>query len=632
MAQNNEELIRLKQLGRRALLLGGGQLALFGLIAGQLYKLQVLESDKYKLLAEENRINIKLLTPPRGQILDRFGVQLAVNEQNYRVVLTREQTPDVDATLDRLGQILSIGEEERARVLRDVRRNRAFVPVTVAENLTWEQVSRIEVNAPDLPGIAIEVGQTRLYPYGTLLSHILGYVAVVSEAELQGSDDPLLQLPDFRIGKNGIEKSYDRALRGKAGTSQVEVNAVGRMIRELSRQEGEPGRELITTLDASLQAYSMQRLLGETAASTVVMDVTNGDVLAMASNPSYDNNLFTRGISAAEWKTLIEDPLKPLGNRTISGTYAPGSTFKVAVALAALEAGINPENTVYCPGVYSLGNAKFHCWKRGGHGHTNLHDGLKHSCDVYFYDVAKRVGIDRIAEMAFKLGLGKPTGIDLPGEKGGVIPTRDWKLANLNEPWQGGETLVTAIGQGFVLTTPLQLAVMSARLCNGGFAVTPRLTRGFRDQRADDPAPPVFEPLGVSAAHLAVVIAGMNGVTNEQGGTAYRNRITEEGWEMAGKTGTSQVRRITMAERAQGVTKNEDLPWHRRDHALFISFAPVHAPRYACAVVVDHGGGGSAVAAPIARDILVEAQRRDPLARQALPIVSAALPAGQGGG
>jgi penicillin-binding protein 2 len=625
MAQNNEDLLRLKGLSRRALLLGAGQLGLFSLIAGQLYKLQVLESDKYKLLAEDNRINIKLLTPPRGQILDRFGHQLAVNEQNYRVVLTREQSPDVAATLDRLAQILPIGAEERARVLREAKRNRAFVPVTVTENLTWEQVSRIEVNAPDLPGIAIEVGQTRLYPYGPMLSHILGYVAVVSEQELQASEDPLLQLPDFRIGKSGIEKSFDLALRGRAGRSEVEVNAVGRIIRELTRKEGQPGRELVTTLDVGLQNFCYQRLMGETAASAVVMDVTNGDLLALASVPSYDDNAFTKGISAADWKVLVEDPLKPLNNRTIAGTYAPGSTFKMVVALAALEAGISPASTVWCPGVYRLGNAKFHCWKRQGHGNVDMHGGIKHSCDIFFYDLAKRVGIDRIADMAFRLGLGKPTGIELPNEKGGVIPTREWKQANLGEAWQGGETLVTAIGQGFVLATPLQLAVMVARLANGGLAVQPHLARGFRDQGTEDPAPPpAFPPIGVSAEHLAVVIKAMNGVTNEEGGTAYRNRIQEPGWEMAGKTGTSQVRRITLAERAQGVTKNEDLPWHRRDHALFVAFAPVQAPRYACAVVVDHGGGGSAVAAPIVRDILIEAQRRDPLARPALPIVTAA--------
>jgi len=631
MAQNNEELLRLKSLSRRSLLLGAGQLGLFGLVAARLYQLQVVESDRFRLLAEENRINLKLLTPPRGQILDRFGRQLAINEQNYRVVLTREQTPDVAATLAALGQIVPIADADRARVLREMTRHRAFVPIMVAENLTWEQVSRIEVNAPDLPGVAIEVGQTRLYPYGPILSHLLGYVAAVSEAELQGSEDPLLQLPDFRIGKSGVEKTYDTALRGKAGNSQVEVNSIGRIIRELSRQEGQPGREAVLTLDVGLQTYTYQRLMGETAASAVVLDIHSGDVLAMASVPSYDANAFARGISSADWQALVNDPLKPLSNRSISGLYAPGSTFKMVVALAALAAGISPAQTVWCPGVYRLGNAKFHCWKRQGHGHVDMHDGIKHSCDVFFYDTAKRAGIDRIAEIGFKLGLGQVTGIDLPGERPGVIPTRDWKLANIGEPWQGGETLVTSIGQGFVLATPLQLALMTARLANGGRAVLPHLTRGFRDPGPDDPLRTgLFPPIGIPPEHLAIIDKAMDAVVNEKGGTAGRARIEEPGWEMAGKTGTSQVRRITMAERAQGVTKNEDLPWNRRDHALFVAFAPVGAPRYACAVVVDHGGGGSKAAAPIARDILIEAQRRDPLGKPALPIATAAAALGQG--
>ena len=630
MAQNNEELVRLKSLTRRALILGGVQLAVFGGIAGRLYQLQVEESDRFALLAEENRINVKLLIPPRGQILDRFGKQLAVNQQNYRVVLTSEQTPNAEATLETLGRIVAVGDSERERVLREVRRN-SFVPITVAENLTWEQVSQIEVNAPDLPGISIEVGQTRLYPYGTMFSHLLGYVAKVAESELKESEDPLLTLPDFRIGKNGIEKTYDTALRGKAGTRQIEVNSVGRVIRELSRNEGKPGRDLVLTLDGGLQAYAYQRLMGETAASTVVLDIQTGDVLAMASVPSYDANLFTLGLSAGDWKTLTEDTLKPMTNRTIGGLYAPGSTFKMTVALAALEAGVSPAHAVFCPGVYRLGNARFHCWKRGGHGYMNMRDGIKHSCDVFFYDTARRIGIDRISEMAFKLGLGAPTGIDLHSERAGVIPTRDWKLANFGEPWQGGETLVTAIGQGFVLATPLQLAVMVARLASGK-AVTPHLSRGFRDQGPDDAAPPsLFAPLGVPPEHMALILDAMNAVVNEKGGTAGRSKIIEPGWEMGGKTGTSQVRRITMSERAQGVTKNEDLPWHRRDHALFVAFAPVGNPRYACAVVVDHGGGGSAVAAPIAKDILIEVQRRDPLGRPALPEMAANVAQGQGG-
>jgi penicillin-binding protein 2 len=303
----------------------------------------------------------------------------------------------------------------------------------------------------------------------------------------------------------------------------------------------------------------------------------------------------------------------------------------MTVALAALGAGVSPDHTVFCPGVYRLGNARFHCWKRGGHGYMGMRDGIKHSCDVYFYDTARRIGIDRISEMAFKLGMGAPTGVDLHSERGGVIPTRDWKLANFGEPWQGGETLVTAIGQGFVLATPLQLAVMTARLANGGKAVTPHLSRGFRNPGPDDAAPPsLFPPLGIPPEHLALIVDAMNAVVNEKGGTAGRSKITEPGWEMGGKTGTSQVRRITMSERAQGVTKNEDLPWHRRDHALFVAFAPLGNPRYACAVVVDHGGGGSAVAAPIAKDILLEVQRRDPLARPALPEMAATETASRG--
>ena len=629
MAQNNEELVRLKQLTRRALILGGVQIAAFGGIAARLYHLQVEESDRFALLAEENRINVKLLIPPRGQILDRFGKQLAVNQQNYRVVLTSEQSPDVEATLEALGRLIAVGPAERERVLREVRRN-SFLPITVSENRTWEQVSQIEVNAPDLPGISIEVGQTRLYPYGAMFSHLLGYVAAVSEAELKESQDPLLSLPDFRIGKNGIEKTYDTALRGSAGTRQIEVNSVGRVIRELSRDEGKPGRDVVLSLDGGLQSYTYQRLMGETAASAVVLDIATGDVLAMASVPSYDANLFTMGLSSSDWKTLTEDTLKPMTNRTIGGLYAPGSTFKMTVGLAALEAGVSPDHTVFCPGVYSLGNARFHCWKRGGHGHMSLRDGIKHSCDVYFYDTARRVGIDKISEMAFKLGMGAATGIDLHSERAGVIPTRDWKLANFGEPWQGGETLVTAIGQGFVLATPLQLAVMVARLASGKL-VTPHLSRGFRDQGPEDAAPPsLFAPLGVPPDHLAYILDAMNAVVNEKGGTAGRAKIDVPGWEMGGKTGTSQVRRISMAERAQGVTRNEDLPWHRRDHALFVAFAPVGNPRYACAVVVDHGGGGSAVAAPIARDILLEVQQRDPLARPALPERPATQTASQG--
>ena len=623
MLQKNEDNERQRSFSRRALLLGGAQSLLLAGLAGRMYYLQVIESDRYKTLAEDNRINLRLLPPPRGRILDRFGLPLASNRQNFRVVLVREHAGDVERVLNALAQLITLNEHDYKRVLREISRKRSFVPVTVRENLTWDEVSRVEVNGPDLPGVTIEMGQIRDYPFADSMAHVLGYVAAVAERDLTG--DPLLELPGFRIGKNGIEQKYDLSLRGNAGTSQIEVNAYGRVIRELSREEGKPGDELVLTLDGGLQTFAHQRLLGETSASAVVMDVENGDVLALASVPAYDPNAFNIGLTVKQWNDLINDPLHPLTNKAVAGLYAPGSTFKMVVALAALKAGIRPDYQVFCPGFMTLGSSRFHCWKKHGHGRVDMHGGLQHSCDVYFYDISRKVGIDNIAAMANAFGLGDQVGIDLNGEKGGVIPTRDWKLANIGEAWQGGETLIASIGQGFVLTTPLQLATMAARLASGT-QVTPRLTRGVR-AAAEPPEgqavpAPLFAPLDVPLEHLKIVREGMDAVSNHPRGTAYGARIKEEGFELAGKTGTAQVRRISMAERAAGVTKNEQLPWRRRDHALFVAFAPVHKPRYACAVVVEHGGGGSAVAAPIARDLLLETQRRDPSGRRSLPIVA----------
>jgi len=420
---------RYRTFARRTALLAGGKALLLSTLVGRMYYLQVVESEKYAVLADENRINLRLLPPPRGRIYDRFGVPIAVNDQNYRVVIIAEQTPDLEATLSDLSQIIPLSESERARILRERARKRAFVPITVRDNLTWEQVARIEVSAPDLPGVSIEVGQTRDYPFKDAVAHVLGYVAAVSESELSGSSDPLLELPGFRIGKTGIEKRYDELLRGSAGTSQVEVNAVGRVIRELSRNEGQPGKDLILTIDMALQEYTQQRLATERSGAAVVLDIHSGDVLAMGSTPSFDPNAFNIGISWSAWEELISDPLRPLTNKAISGQYAPGSTFKMVVALAALEAGINPRESVFCPGYTTLGKDRFHCWKRFGHGHVDMVDGIKHSCDVYFYEIARRVGIDAIAAMARRFGLGGVSGLGLSGESAGLIPDRDWKRA-----------------------------------------------------------------------------------------------------------------------------------------------------------------------------------------------------------
>ncbi len=594
---------RQRTFTRRALLLAGGKLALMTVLAGRLYYLQVVEASRYTTLAEENRINLRLLAPRRGRIFDRYGRPLAVNRRTYQVTLVAERAADVEQTLDDLDRILDLTAAERERILRDIGRRRKFVPVTVRDNVTWDQVTRIEVNTPELPGVAIDEGQSRDYPYGEDLAHVLGYVAAVSESDLTG--DPLLTLPGFQIGKAGIEKTYETTLRGSGGRSQVEVNAVGRVIRELSRTEGEPGRDITLTLDLDLQRIASQRIAGESAA-VVVMDVHSGDVRALASSPGFDPNAFTRGLSNAEWRALTANPRAPLTNKAIAGQYAPGSTFKVAVALAALERGVaTPRGGVYCPGHTTLGGHRFHCWKRGGHGHVNLHEAIVQSCDVYFYEIARRLGIERIAEMSLRLGLGQTLDFDLPGEQRGLMPTREWKEATLGGAWQTGETLIAGIGQGYVLATPLQLAVMTARIANGGMAVRPRLVRAGDHQRASPPPP----SLGLDPDHLARVRASMDDVVNSRRGTAHRSAITEDGMAMAGKTGTSQVRQISKAERAAGVWRNEDLPWERRDHALFIGYAPVQSPRLAVSVIIEHGGGGSKAAAPVARDLLLAAQQ-----------------------
>ncbi len=601
---------RHKLMSRRMLMLAMGNGVLISALAGRLYYLQVLESERYSTLADENRINLRLLAPPRGRIVDRLGRPVAVNRQDYRVFLVAEQANNVEATLRALGSLVEISESERKRVLKEIGRQRKFVPVTVRDGLDWEMVARIEVNSPDLPGISIDEGQSRFYPHGEIAAHLVGYVAAVSEREQTG--DPLLEIPDFRIGKAGVEKTYDLALRGSGGSSEVEVNAVGRVIRELGRKEGQPGSDIALTVDLDLQRLAVERLQGESGAA-VVLDVHTGDVLAMASTPAYDPNAFNRGLSNTEWKALISNPKAPLTNKAVAGTYAPGSTFKIAVALAALEKGaITPDTHFRCHGHLSLGDARFHCWKRGGHGSVDLREALAQSCDVYFYETAKRTGIDQMTAMAQRLGMGHTLDIDLPNERAGLLPDRDWKLAAVGTPWQIGETLIAGIGQGYVLTTPLQLAVMTARVANGGYAVKPRLTRVVAKSRdREKEPPPAPEDIGLHPAHLQVVREGMSRVVNGSRGTARGAAIKEPGMAMAGKTGTSQVRRITKAEREAGVFKNEDLPWERRDHALFVGYAPVDAPKYAVAVIVEHGGGGSKVAAPIARDILIAAQRLD---------------------
>ncbi|WP_341233249.1 penicillin-binding protein 2 [uncultured Sulfitobacter sp.] len=593
------------KLSRRAALLGGVQLLFMGGLAARMNYLQVDQADQYLLLAEENRINIRLIPPTRGEIFDRNGVQLAQNIPSYRIVMVREEAGDVEEVMHRLAKVIGLDPEARDRAIAEVKAAERFLPVTVADNVTWDELSRVSVNAPALPGVSPEVGLTRVYPRGSDFAHIVGRVGRVSKADIDAQETPdaVLRIPRFQIGRINVEAREEGLLRGVAGTKQVEVNATGRVMRELSRREGQSGADIQLTIDSKLQNY-VQARLGTESAAVVIIDCENGDLIANASSPSYDPNLFIGGISSADYDPMLESKFRPLVNKTVQGTYPPGSTYKMVVAMAALEEGIiGPDDTVYCPGHVEVGGRKFHCWKRAGHGWMDLENSLKQSCDVYYYDLALKVGIEKISAMAKRFGLGIRHDLPLSSVASGLAPTKAWKRETRDAEWVIGDTVNASIGQGFTLSSPLQLAVMTARLATNRM-VTPRLIKSIDGIEQPSGA---GEPLGMNENNLRKIRKGMHVVVNDRRGTGYRSRIIAEEMRMAGKTGTSQVRSITTAERARGVSRNEDLPWERRDHALFVAFAPSDKPRYAVSVLVEHGGGGSTAAAPIARDVLLQA-------------------------
>jgi len=602
----------IKSFTRRALLLGGGQALMFTLLASRIYYLQVVEAEQYKVLSDENRISLRLLPPRRGRILDRFGEELATQRQNYGVVLIPERTGDVLETMDILTKIVPHIADNRARILRELKTKRSFTPIVVAEDLSWDEFAGVNVKSYDLAGVQPVVGETRSYVHGPLLSHLIGYVAAVSEDDIAAVEnpEPVLRVPGFKIGKSGVEKMQEEFLRGKTGHMRVEVNAYDRVIRELTRTEGSQGQDTVLSIDIEMQKAAAAALTGQSG-SVVCLDIQHGEVLTLVSVPGYDPDMFNMGLSNAQWRALQNDPMHPLINKSIAGLYPPGSTIKPLIALAALESGaMSPSDGVFCNGRTRLGNHLFHCWKKEGHGAMSMREAIKHSCDVYFYEAGRRTGIVPMQEMANKFGLGVKLNIGLPDEKQGLMPSPAWKRARFNQPWVGGETLIAAIGQGYIQTTPLQLAVMTARIASGK-AVMPRLLRDV----SSDSMPADFADMKIPVNYLDIARDGMWAVVNEIRGTAYTKRMMDNGYAFSGKTGTAQVRRISREERyrAGGVTKNENLPWEQRDHALFVGYAPSDKPRYAISVVVEHGGGGSTIAAPIARDILTLALARESL-------------------
>lgn len=588
---------------RRTLVVIAFNLLAFAVIVARLYFLQVKEADKYKMMSDENRISTRFLVPPRGLIFDRNGEIIAKNEQDFQALMVAEQTPDIAETLKTFKQIVPLTEGEEQKIRKDLKNKRRFIPIKLKDNLSWNEVSKILLHAPDLPGVEINEGLSRYYPYADIYAHVLGYVGPVSDKDKK--DNPLYMVPGFKIGKSGLERYFDYKLQGKGGTIKLEVNAYGRVMNEIERNSGEEGQSLTLTLDARLQRAAYEAF-GEESGAAVVLNVRTGEILALVSTPSFDPNLFTNGISYKHWNALLKNERTPLVNKAVSGQYSPGSTFKVVVALAALEAGVIDLNTRFnCSGGLDVGNIRFHCWRHSGHGSLNVVEALKHSCDIFFYETAMKLGIDKIHDMAVKLGMGNVLEVGLDNEKAGIIPTKAWKKARFGTSWTQGDAANSGIGQGYVLVTPLQLATMLARVVNGGYAVQPTFIKPTEKELSK------IKRLDISTKNIEIVKRGMFEVVNGTGGTAGRARFNINGAMMGGKTGTTQVRRISMKERSSGILRDEQLPWLLRNHALFIGFTPVDNPRYSVAVIVEHGSSGSGVAAPIASKILQEALQLD---------------------
>ena len=589
-----DDPVRRMAFSRRALLLGAGMAGTGALLAGRMTWLAVFEGETYQLRAQANRIQDRLIPPRRGWIVDRQGKPIAKNSPDYRLELRPAEVEDLDTTLVAIRAVLDIDLAEDARIRDDVRTQPSFMPVVVRQNLSWREFAACNVRLATLPGVTPVQSFSRFYPEADYFAHLVGYVGAPTPEQYREQKNPLLIYPGFRIGKDGIERFADKQLRGTAGSSRVEMTARGELVRELGTNADTPGDTLRLTIDRDLQDYAARRL-GDNSASVIVMDCITGDVLCMVSMPAYDPNIFSRRVPARLWNALQKDDHTPLLNKSAMGLYPPGSTFKMVTTLAALEAGVDPGDTVGCSGAYRLGNNTWHCHARRGHGGVNMHRALPLSCDTYFYVMGRKVGIDAIATMARRLGLGQEYPLPLPGQTKGIVPDKAWKQRRYGKDWREGETLNGAIGQGYIVTNPLQLAVMTARLASGR-EVMPRLI-------ADGPAPQ-FPSLGIPDAHLELVRQGMVDVVNAGYGTARAARSPIGDVLFAGKTGTAQVRRISAAERKRGVIRNEALPWKQRDHALFVAFAPADAPRYACSVIIEHGIAGGRYAAPIARDVL----------------------------
>lgn len=578
---------------RRAIVLGGGQLAVGALLAGRMAWLAIAEKDRYDKLAESNRVQSQLILPRRGWIVDRNGRPIAINRTNFRVDLIPDRLQDPDRIIDELRALLDLPDEDVERIKEALDRSPGYQPVPVAEDVPYERFAAVSVRQPDLPGVAPSSGYARAYPAGAAVGHLVGYVGPASIEDYQRSRDPLLITPGFKTGKEGLEKVMEPWLRGQPGAKRTEVTAHGKPRQELTTRPEHIGHTLQLTVDAGLQDYAARRM-GPNSGAAIVIDTVHGGILALASMPSYDPNVFSDGISRSDYAMLSADDHLPLMNKAVQALYPPGSTVKPMMALALLQAGVDPGERVNCTGVYRLGNGLFHCAAHNGHGPVDMHRAIQKSCDVYFYTMGRRLGIDRMAPMARALGIGQRFALPFAAQRSGIVPDPAWKLARYRHPWTQADTVNAAIGQGYMIANPLQLAVMASRIASGR-ALEPRLIANKRY------GPQGFG-LGIDKDHLDLVHRAMRDVVSS-GGTAGSARLPVAGVEMAGKTGSAQVRRISMADRHAGRTKSESFAWRYRDHAHFIGFVPFDEPRYAIGVTLEHGNHGAA-AAQVARDIM----------------------------
>ena len=576
---------------RRTFILFLLKLSLFSAVGWRLYNIQILDSSKYKTMSKKNQIDLEIIFPVRGKIFDRNRVLIAKNEKVYDVYLIPENTKSINNTLNALSQFIDIDFAKRRKVIELSTQVKKFEKIKIFENISWSVLEKIETNKYNLQGIFIAEDYLRVYPYKDNFSHLLGYISKPNQQEL--ALPFISKMPNLDIGKEGLEKSFNPLLVGKAGQREIEVNSNGRIIREISKVDSIKGEEISLSIDLRIQQYAINLLKSHRAGSINVINIKNGEILCMASTPTYDPNKIIQKPNKEYWESILANTLSPLTNRSIQGLYSPGSTFKMIVAIAALKHGIiNTETTHSCTGKIGFGNRLYHCWKTNGHGKMNVTDAIKQSCDVFFYEISKKLGIDKIAEVAKDFGLGQSYDISMPNQKTGIVPNKKWKKEKIGESWYAGETLISAIGQGFVLTNPFQLVVMTSIIASDGKMIEPTIIKGNRVS---------FKTNEKYSKEIKIIKKAMFKVVNENKGTAFKSRLDDI--KFAGKTGTSQVRRISLSERESDDFREKEQEWKNRDHALFVGYMPYDDPKYSISVIIEHGGSGASTAAPIAKQI-----------------------------